>query len=57
MTGFTRSISFTRIGKPVLIMGVKVSIDKTLADGLIKKTSSLLDEIELKTLHKDKEGD
>ena len=30
---------------------------KTLADGLIKRTSSMLDEIESKTIHKDKEGD
>ena len=27
------------------------------ADGLIKRTSSLLDEIEPKNTHKDKEGD
>ena len=30
---------------------------KTLADGLIKRTSSMLDEIESKTVHKVKEGD
>ena len=29
----------------------------TLADGLIETTSSMLDEIESKTVHKDKEGD
>ena len=28
-----------------------------LADGLIERTSSKLDEIESKTIHKDKEGD
>ena len=30
---------------------------KTLADGLIEITSSMLDEIESKTVHKDEEGD
>ena len=30
---------------------------KTLADGLIKRTSSMLDEIESKTVHKAEEGD
>ena len=30
---------------------------KTLADRLIERTSSMLDEIELKTVPKDKEGD
>ena len=30
---------------------------KTLADGLIERTSSMLEEIESKTVHKDKEGD
>ena len=29
----------------------------TLADGLIERTSSMLDEIETKTVHKDEEGD
>ena len=29
----------------------------TLADGLIERTSSMLDEIESKTVHKDEEGD
>ena len=29
----------------------------TLADGLIKRTSSMLDEIEQKTMDKDEEGD
>ena len=28
-----------------------------LADGLVEGTSSMLDEIELKTVHKDEEGD
>ena len=28
----------------------------TLADGMIKRTSSTLDEIESKTVHKDEEG-
>ena len=30
---------------------------KALADCLIERTSSMLDEIELKTVHKDKQGD
>ena len=30
---------------------------KTLADGLIERTSSILDEIESKTVHNDEEGD
>ena len=54
---FTRSISSTRIGKEALMMDLKVSKDKTLADGVIERTSSMLDEIESKTVHKDKEGD
>ena len=29
----------------------------TLADGLIERTSSMLDQIETKTVHKDEEGD
>ena len=29
----------------------------TLADGLIKRTLSMLDEIESKTIHKNEEGD
>ena len=34
-------------------MDVKVSKDKQLADGLIERISSMLDEIESKTVHKD----
>ena len=30
---------------------------KTLTDGLIERTSSMLDEIESKTVHKDEKGD
>ena len=30
---------------------------KTLADGLIERTSSMLDEIEAKTMHKAEDGD
>ena len=54
ITEFTRSISTTRIGYPVLMMDFKTN---TLADGLIEKTSSMLDEIASKIVHKDKEGD
>ena len=39
------------------MMDVKVSKDKTLADGLIERTSSMLDKIESKTVHKDEKGD
>ena len=39
-------------------MDVKVSNKtKILADGLIERTSSMLDEIESNTAHKDEEGD
>ena len=40
------------------MMEVKVCNAKTskLADGLIERTSSILDEIESKTVHKDDEG-
>ena len=38
ITQFTRSISSTRIGKPVLMMDVKSPKTKTLADGLIERT-------------------
>ena len=57
MTEFTRFISSTRIGKPVLMRTLKSPKTKTLADGLIERTSSILDETELKTTQKDKEGD
>ena len=53
ITEFTRSISSNRIGKPVLMIDVKVSKDKHKADGLIERTSSMLHEIESKTVHKD----
>ena len=37
---------------------IKVSKDKkTLTDELIKRTSSMLDKTESKTVHKDEEGD
>ena len=39
------------------MMGVKVSKDNTLADGLIERTSSMLDEIKSKIVHNKKEGD
>ena len=39
------------------MMTLKSPKIKTLADGLIKRTSSMLEEIESKTIHKDKEGD
>ena len=57
ITEFTRSISTTRKGYPVLTMDVSVSKDNTLVDGLIEKISSMLDEMKSKTVHKDEEGD
>ena len=36
---------------------VKYPKTKSLADGLIVRTPSMLDEIESKTQHKDEEGD
>ena len=39
------------------MMDVKSPKTKTLADGLIKRTLSMLDEIESKNMHKDEEGD
>ena len=39
------------------MMEVNVSKTKTLADGLIERTPSMLDEIETKTVHKDEEVD
>ena len=40
-----------------LVSQLKSPKTKTLADGLIKRTSSMLDEIESKTVHKDEESD
>ena len=57
ITEFTSSISSTTIGHPVLMMDVKVSKEKKLADRLIEKTSSVLDEIESKAVQKAEEGD
>ena len=54
---FTQSITSIRIGYPVLMMEIKVSKgNSTLADGLIKRTSYMLDEI-ASTMHEDEEGD
>ena len=39
------------------MMDIKVSKDKHIADGLIERTSSMLDEIESKIVHIDKQGD
>ena len=39
------------------MMDVKVFKDKTLSDDLMERTSSMLDEIESKTVHRDEEGD
>ena len=34
-----------------------IKVPNTLADGLIERTSYMLDEIESKTMHNDEEGD
>ena len=39
------------------MMTLKSPKTKTLADGLIERTSFMLDEIKSKTMHKDEEGD
>ena len=49
-----RSVSSTRICKPVLMKSPKT---KTLADGLIERTSYMLGGTESITIHKDKEGE
>ena len=56
-TEFRWWISSTRIDKPVLMMDVRVPKTKRLADGLIERTSSMLDEIKSKTVHKAEEVD
>ena len=57
MKEFTRSISVTSIGKPVLMIDVKVLEEKKTEDGLIERTSSMFDEIVSKTMHKDEQDD
>ena len=54
---FTWSISSTGIGKPVLMMEVKVSKDKNISRWVNRENLIMLDEIESKTVHKNKEGD
>ena len=39
------------------MMDVKVPKTNSLADGLIERTSSMLDEKESKTVHNEEEGD
>ena len=39
------------------MIDIKVFKDNTLVDGLIKRTSSMLDEMESNTMHKDEEGE
>ena len=50
-------LSSTKIGKPVLMMVVEVSKDKNISKWVDQETSSMLGEIESKTMHKDEEGD
>ena len=54
---FTRLMNSTKIGSQSLWWTLKSLKTKTLADGLIKRTSSMLEDIEWKTVHKDEEGD
>ena len=57
ITEFTKSISSTRIGKPIL-MNIKVFKDKHFSRRWVDgENLSMLDEIEFKTMHKDKESD
>ena len=39
------------------MIDIKVFKDNTLVDGLIKRTSPVLDEMESNTMHKDEEGE
>ena len=43
--------------KTLWMKGLKSPKTNTLADNLIERTSSMLDEIESKTVHNDEEGD
>ena len=52
-----RSIISTRIDKPVIMTDVKSPKRNTLAEGLIERSWSMLDEIESKTVHNNKEAD
>ena len=56
VTEYTRSISSTRIGNPVLMMEVKVSKDKYISRR-VDQENLTYDEIESKTMHKDEQGD
>ena len=57
ITEFTRSISFTRIGKPVLMMDVKVSKHKNISRWVDRENLIKLDKVESKTVCKDEDGD
>ena len=57
ITEFTRSISSTKIVQLVLMTNVKVSKEEELADGLIDRTSSILDITTSKFVHKKEDGD
>ena len=57
ITEFTRSNSSTGIGKPVLMMDVKVCKDKHISRCVDRENLIYINEIESKTVHKDKEGD
>ena len=39
------------------MIDIKIFKDNALVDGLIKRTSSMLDEMESNTMHKDEEGE
>ena len=60
VTVWNPSREVNHLGYRVLMMEIKVSKDQktnTLADGLIERTSSMLDEIKSKSTHKGEEGD
>ena len=55
MRDIYRSIRSTRIGKPVLVKDVKVSREKNISRWVDRENLIyVLDEIESKTMHKDK---
>ena len=57
ITEFTRSISLTRIGEPILMIDIKVSKEKHISRWADRENLISVDEIESKTVHNDEEGD
>ena len=57
ITEFTRCINSSRIGKPVLMMNVKVSKDKHISRCIDEENLIYVRWNRIKTMHKDEEGD